>query len=76
MLKLLSLVGPPPAYNAISHSVRPAVTLTPSTEPVVSVFGSTTAKNTSSNSALANLDILDQSLQDYKLSKETFPVKS
>uniref|UniRef100_A0A0B7AE82 VHS domain-containing protein n=1 Tax=Arion vulgaris TaxID=1028688 RepID=A0A0B7AE82_9EUPU len=67
--------GGPPAYSAISHNVRPTANITPSLDPSVSVFGQTGVKNTS-NSMLADLDILDQSLQDYKLSKETFPVKT
>ncbi|CAL1530446.1 unnamed protein product [Lymnaea stagnalis] len=64
----------PPAYSAISHSIRPA-TASPS-EPSLSVFNNQAAPRVPSNSSLADLDILNQSLQDYKLHKETFPVKT
>ncbi|XP_059165355.1 ADP-ribosylation factor-binding protein GGA1-like isoform X2 [Physella acuta] len=60
--------GAPPAYSAISHSVRPAVSAPSISEP--SVF------NSQPGSSLADLDILNKSLQDYNLHKETFPVKT
>lgn len=66
--------APPPAYSAISHNIRPA-TASPS-EPSLSVFNNQSTPKVPSNSSLADLDILNQSLQDYKLHKETFPVKT
>ncbi|KAK7002628.1 ADP-ribosylation factor-binding protein GGA3 [Biomphalaria glabrata] len=64
----------PPAYSAISHSIRPTVPSS-TADPTLSVFSQPTQKNMS-NSTLADLDILNQSLQDYNLSKESFPVKT
>ncbi|GFO23522.1 ADP-ribosylation factor-binding protein gga3 [Plakobranchus ocellatus] len=48
-------------------------------QPVVSVFSqpnSSTNAAGNTNSSLSDLDILDKSLQDYKLSKDSFPVKT
>lgn len=76
ILKFQSSVGSP-SYSAISHNVRQGAAVNSSTEPAVEIFGPAAVKNTASvNSPLADLDILDISLQDYKLSKETFPVKT
>ncbi|RUS85567.1 hypothetical protein EGW08_006650, partial [Elysia chlorotica] len=69
-----SAVGQP-AFST-SNGVHPAAS---QSQPIVSVFSqSSTANGTGGNSSssLSDLDILDKSLQDYKLSKESFPVKT
>ena len=59
---------------ATSNGVHPATS-----QPVVSVFSQSSSSNGTAgtgNSSLSDLDILDKSLQDYKLSKDSFPVKT
>ncbi|XP_005091938.1 ADP-ribosylation factor-binding protein GGA1 [Aplysia californica] len=80
--------GPPPVYSAISHNVGPtssssAASANPPANLVNSNGATWTAatasggkESSNTNSSLADLDILDKSLQDYKLNKETFPVKT
>ncbi|KAH9495806.1 ARF-binding protein [Bulinus truncatus] len=65
----------PPAYSAISHNIRPVVPASNS-DLTLSVFSNQLSQKNTSNSSLADLDILNQSLQDYKLNKDTFPVKT